>query len=47
MRPQFVECKYRYQAVKECPWASAFAKVTDGYLCFESWDDYRIWKNQK
>jgi hypothetical protein len=47
MRTKIVECKYRYQAVKDCPWASRTAKVTDGYICFESIDDYKIWKNQK
>lgn len=19
----------------------------DGYMCFESWDDFNVWKNQK
>ena len=47
MREQLVICKYRYQAAKECPWASRITKVTDGYLCFESITDYEIWKNQK
>jgi len=47
MRARFVVCKYRYQAIKECPWASATAKVTDGYICFESLDDYKYWKKQK
>lgn len=27
MRTEYVECKYRYQAEKECPWASKIAKV--------------------
>ena len=47
MRTEYVECKYRYQAEKECPWASKIAKCGDGYMCFESWTDYEIWKNQK
>ena len=47
MRTQTVECKYRYQAVKECPWASRIVKVTGGYKCFESIEDYNTWKNQK
>lgn len=47
MRIEFVECKYRYQALKECPWASKIVKVFCGYKCFESLDDYKIWKNQK
>lgn len=47
MRYAFIKCKYKYQAVKKCPWASAFMKVTEGYLCFESWQDYSIKKDQK
>ena len=29
------------------PWASKVVAVVGGYLGFESWDDYEIWKNQK
>ena len=47
MRTEYVKCKYRYQAEKECPWASKIVKCGDGYMCFESWDDYKVWKNQK
>ena len=47
MRKQFVECKTKGQAAKSCPWASKIAKVYGGFMCFESVDDYRIWKNQR
>lgn len=47
MRQSFVECKWRYQAAKECPWASVIMKVCGGYICFESYTDYNIAKNQK
>lgn len=47
MRTQFVQVKYRYQAIKECSWASKVAKVVGGFYCFESVEDYKIWKNQK
>lgn len=47
MRQKFVECKWRYQAVKECPWASRIMKVNGGFICFESITDYQIAKNQK
>ena len=47
MRQQFYECKYRYQAVKAMPWASVIVHVCGGYMGFESWDDYNIWKNEK
>lgn len=47
MRKVFVECKTRYQAQKECPWANNIAKVGEGFMCFETITDYEIWKNQK
>lgn len=47
MRTKYVPCKYRYQAVKECPWASKIVKVCGGYYAFESITDYLTWKNQK
>ena len=47
MRQAFFECKYRYQAVKEMPWAAVIVKVCGGYRGFESVCDYDVWKNQK
>ena len=48
MRVEFIECKYRYQAKKRCPFVPvAIMKMCGGYMCFESWTDYDIWKNQK
>lgn len=47
MRRQFVKCNTRYQAMKECPWAEKTMKVCEGFICFESADDYKIAKNQK
>ena len=47
MRQEFIECKYRYQAAKECYWASVITKVSGGFRCFESWEDYKTWKRQK
>lgn len=47
MRQQFVDCKYRYQALKECPWASRVSKVCGGFMCFESITDFLTWKRQK
>lgn len=47
MRKQYVNCKYRYQARKACPWASVIHKTEGGYMCFESVDDYNIFKKQK
>lgn len=52
MRQVFFECRkhtsyWRKKAVEEMPWASKVVAVVDGYLGFESWDDYEIWRNQK
>ena len=47
MRSKFVECKSKTIAVNECPWASVVIRVTGGWLCFESYSDYMVWKNQK
>lgn len=46
MRIQTVDCKSRYKARKLCFWAAKIAKVEDGYICFESSQDYKIWKAQ-
>ena len=52
MRQSFYECNkhtnyWRKKAIEEMPWASKVVAVVDGYLGFESWDDYEIWRNQK
>jgi len=47
MRKQFVPAMTRKQAADACPWASEIIKVEGGYMCFESVEDARIWRNQK
>ena len=47
MLSKFVECKSKAVAYKKCPWASVIIRVTGGYMCFESYSDYMVWKNQK
>lgn len=52
MRTAFYVCyehnrKNRKKAIKEMPYASKVIAVVGGYLGFESWSDYEIWKNQK
>lgn len=52
MRQGFFECiehnrKNRKKAIEEMPYASKIIAVVGGYLGFESWDDYEIWRNQK
>lgn len=48
MRTYFAKVRTRYKAIKECPFTpSNVAKVCGGFMCFESTNDYKIWKNQK
>lgn len=47
MKKQFVAVKTRKEAKKECPWAEKIVKADGGYLCFESYQDYLLWKRQK
>ena len=47
MRSQFIECKTRAIAARQCPWAAKIVKVEGGYRAFESIQDYNTWKNQK
>ena len=46
MRKQFVMTDKMSVAIAECPWASRFVKVCDGYQCFESVDDFDTFINQ-
>lgn len=51
-RMQFYRCeghnsKNRKKAMEELSWASKIVPVVGGYIGFETWDDYYIWKNQK
>ena len=48
MRTFFAQVETRYLAIKNCPFTPAIiARVFGGYMCFESENDYIIWKNQK
>lgn len=47
MKTKFIQTDSRYKAKKECLWAAKIVKVHDGFLCFESIQDYITWKNQK
>lgn len=52
MRTGFYECNEhnranRKKAIEEMPYASKVVAVVGGYMGFESWTDYGIWKNQK
>ena len=37
----------RARAVDEMSGTCKVVKVCGGYIGFETWDDYQIWKNQK
>ena len=48
MRTFFAQVETRYRAIKNCPFTPAHVvKVFGGYMCFESDNDYRVWRNQK
>lgn len=48
MRTFFAQVETRYRAIKDCPFTPAHVvKVLGGYMCFESDNDYRVWRNQK
>jgi hypothetical protein len=46
MRKEFVMCQTRSMAARKCPWAVVIAAVDGGFMCFESRDDYQMWKRQ-
>jgi len=47
MKKVFIETEKRNVAVKAAPWACKIVKVEGGYMAFESWEDFKVWKNQK
>lgn len=47
MRQQYVQAKNRREAAKKCPWAAHIMTVVDGYICFESHDDYKQARAQR
>ena len=47
LRQKFVQTDNLKEAENECPWAAIIIKVTDGYMAFESMQDYHTWSTQK
>lgn len=48
MRTYMSTASYRQKAIRECPFTPAkVVKVCGGYMCFESVDDYEVWKIQR
>jgi hypothetical protein len=46
MRNEFIKTEHEEEALNECPWAAEIVEVEDGFHCFESVDDFKIWANQ-
>lgn len=47
LRMQRSQQKEQKKGNREMPFASKVIAVVGGYMGFESWDDYYMWKNQK
>jgi hypothetical protein len=53
MEKTTVNASSKKEAAKLCPWAEVIVKVDSGnekqnaYMCFESAEDYKVWKSQK
>lgn len=48
MRTYMSTASYRKKAIRECPFTPAkVVKVCGGCMCFESVDDYKVWKIQR
>jgi hypothetical protein len=39
----FVVAKYRYEAKKQCPWATIIMKFDGGFKCFETKEAFDAW----
>ena len=47
MRQEYIQTTSRTEAKQLAPWACVTAKVLGGYMAFESWVDYQIWRKVK
>lgn len=43
----FINCASRKTAERHYPEAEVIAKVDGGWMCFDTAEDYKTWKNQK
>lgn len=41
MKVQLIECKSRTTAKRKCPWQRRTRQVANGFLCYESIEDYK------
>lgn len=49
-RQQFIplsDAKNTREAYKICWWAMVIAKVADGRIAFENYEDYKSWRKEK
>jgi len=47
MRKELIEVSSYSTAKRRAPWAAVIARVSGGFMAFESVDDYRTWRGQK
>lgn len=47
MKKKFIQVKNYPKAKEQAPWTTVISKVKGGYMAFESYTDYNIWKKQK
>jgi hypothetical protein len=47
MRKEIVHCHSEDEARRTCSWACRVVRVWNGFLCFESEDEFWIWNDQK
>ena len=47
MRKELIEVKSYSTAKRRAPWAAVIARVSGGFMAFESVNDYRTWKAQR
>lgn len=43
---EIARCKHKFQAYRKCTWAKKVTKVNDGWLCFESQEEFDNWKKE-
>ena len=47
MRREWVHCRGRSTCRRRCPWAAIIAKVEEGFVAFESVNDYWQWRSNR
>lgn len=47
MRVELIKATYHEQARKQAPWATVISEVPGGYMAFESYVEFNVWKKEK